>query len=155
QPSCPWHSTERSELRIQAGCTEWTGRAGSRQRPEGPRRLAAGRGRPYHGSVALFPGRRPHTDGGASFQSPVLRRGGTLAQATLNRPPPRAITQTKLLINTQWVAPAEGKHFDTLNPATGQVIAKVAEAGPADGDKAVKAARRALESGPWATMDAA
>ena len=35
------------------------------------------------------------------------------------------------------------------------MIAKVAAAGAADVDKAVKAARRALESGPWSTMDAA
>jgi aldehyde dehydrogenase (NAD+) len=78
-----------------------------------------------------------------------------MAQATLKRPTPPAIRQTKLLIDGKWVEPSDGKHFDTLNPATGQAIAKVAEAGPADVDKAVKAARRALESPPWKTMDAA
>jgi aldehyde dehydrogenase (NAD+) len=77
-----------------------------------------------------------------------------MAQATLKRPSPPAIKLTKLLINNQWVDPTEGKSFDTYNPATGEVIAKVAQAGPADVDKAVKAARRALESAPWATMDA-
>ena len=40
-------------------------------------------------------------------------------------------------------------------PATGEVIAQVAAGTAADVDKAVKAARRALESGPWTTMDAA
>jgi aldehyde dehydrogenase (NAD+) len=60
-----------------------------------------------------------------------------------------------LLINNQWVDPVDGGSFDTYNPATGEVIAKVAAAGPKDVDKAVKAARKALESGPWSTMDAA
>ena len=48
-----------------------------------------------------------------------------------------------------------GQRFDTYNPATGEVIAKVAAATAPDVDKAVKAARRALESGPWSKMDAA
>ena len=42
-----------------------------------------------------------------------------------------------------------------VDPATGEVIAKVAEASAKDVDLAVKAARKALESGPWARMDAA
>src|ERR1700739_4670002 len=78
-----------------------------------------------------------------------------MAQATMKRSAPPAIRQTKLLINNQWVDPVEGGTFDTYNPATGQVIAKVAAASAKDVDKAVRAARRALESGPWATMDAA
>src|SRR5438874_8236208 len=78
-----------------------------------------------------------------------------MAQATLKRPAPPAVKETRLFIDNKWVEPAEGKHFDTLNPATGQVIAKVASATAPDVDKAVKAARRALESGPWARMDAA
>jgi aldehyde dehydrogenase (NAD+) len=78
-----------------------------------------------------------------------------MAQATLKRPAAPAVTQTRLLINNQWVDPVEGGTFDTLNPATGEVIAKVAAATAADVDKAVKAARKALESGPWKTMDAA
>jgi aldehyde dehydrogenase (NAD+) len=65
------------------------------------------------------------------------------------------IHQTRLFINNQWVDPAEGGHFDTYNPATGEVIAQVAAGTAADVDKAAKAARKALESGPWATMDAA
>jgi len=65
------------------------------------------------------------------------------------------IRQTKLLINNKWVDPVEGKTFTTLNPATGEVIAKVAEGTGRDVDIAVKAARSALENGPWARMDAA
>jgi aldehyde dehydrogenase (NAD+) len=79
-----------------------------------------------------------------------------MAQAAAKkRPAAPAVKQTKLLIDNKWVDPVEGKSFETLNPATGEVIAKVAEASAKDVDKAVKAARRALESGPWATMDAA
>src|SRR6266513_1267803 len=66
-----------------------------------------------------------------------------------------AVKETRLFINNQWVDPAEGKTFDTYNPATGQVIAKVAHAGATAVDKAVKAARKALEPGPWGKMDAA
>ncbi|HEY4308850.1 MAG TPA: aldehyde dehydrogenase family protein [Pirellulales bacterium] len=63
--------------------------------------------------------------------------------------------QTKLLIDNQWVAPADGGSFETLNPATGEAIAEVAAGTAKDIDRAVKAARRALEDGPWSTMDAA
>ena len=75
--------------------------------------------------------------------------------ATMKRPAPPAVKLTKLLIDNQWVDPVEGGAFDTYNPATGEVIAKVAAASAKDVDKAVRSARRALESGPWATMDAA
>ncbi|MEX2287970.1 MAG: aldehyde dehydrogenase family protein [Planctomycetaceae bacterium] len=62
------------------------------------------------------------------------------------------IRQTKLLIDGKWVDAASGKTFETINPATGEVIAKVAEADKADVDKAVEAARRAFDSGPWSQM---
>jgi aldehyde dehydrogenase (NAD+) len=62
---------------------------------------------------------------------------------------------TKLFIDNKWVDPVDGGDFETINPATGEVLAKVAAADKADVDKAVKAARKALESGPWSTMDAA
>src|SRR5262245_25072066 len=75
--------------------------------------------------------------------------------ATINRSVLPAITQTRLFINNAWVDPLEGTCFDTLNPATGEVIASVAQGGAADIDRAVKAARRALEAPPYSTMDAA
>ncbi len=62
---------------------------------------------------------------------------------------------TKLLIDGHWVDPLDGDSFPTINPATGETIATVAAAGPKDVDRAVKAARQALESGPWSRMDAA
>jgi aldehyde dehydrogenase (NAD+) len=78
-----------------------------------------------------------------------------MATATAKRPAAPAVRETRLFINNEYVDPVEGKTFDTYNPATGEVLAKVAHAGPADVDRAVRAARRALESPPWATMDAA
>jgi aldehyde dehydrogenase (NAD+) len=78
-----------------------------------------------------------------------------MAQATAKRPAAPAVRETRLFINNKWTDPVDGKSFDTYNPATGEVIAKVAAASAGDVDKAVKAARKALEQGPWATMDAA
>src|SRR5438105_10069264 len=63
-------------------------------------------------------------------------------------------TPRKLLIDGKWVAASSGKTFDSIDPATGDVLARVAEGDKADIDLAVKAARRAFESGPWAKMSA-
>jgi phenylacetaldehyde dehydrogenase len=60
----------------------------------------------------------------------------------------------KLLINNEWTAPASDKYFDVENPATGEVIAHVAEGTKEDIDHAVRAARRAFESGAWPKMTA-
>jgi aldehyde dehydrogenase (NAD+) len=62
--------------------------------------------------------------------------------------------QTKLLIDGQWRDSLSGKTFATVNPATEEVIAEVAEGDAADIDLAVKAARKAFDSGPWRRMDA-
>src|SRR5450759_5349182 len=60
--------------------------------------------------------------------------------------------KTDLFINGEFVPSASGKRFVSVNPATGETIAEVAEAGKADLDRAVAAARAAFESGPWAEM---
>src|SRR3982750_4124561 len=62
--------------------------------------------------------------------------------------------QTKLLIDGQWRDSVSGKTFETVNPATEEVIAQVAEGDAADIDLAVKAARKAFDSGPWRKLDA-
>jgi len=59
----------------------------------------------------------------------------------------------KLFIGGEWVEAETGETIDVINPATGLVIAKVAAANAADVDKAVKAARKAFESGPWPAMN--
>ncbi|MGO9059052.1 MAG: aldehyde dehydrogenase family protein [Candidatus Binataceae bacterium] len=61
----------------------------------------------------------------------------------------------KLLINGEWVPAKSGKTFETVNPATEEVLAHVAEAEQADVDEAVRAARKALEEGPWSRMQPA
>src|SRR5271154_735133 len=58
----------------------------------------------------------------------------------------------KKLINGKWVEAASGKTFPTYNPATGEVLANVAEGDREDIDRAVKAARAAFETGPWSKM---
>jgi len=58
----------------------------------------------------------------------------------------------KMLIGGKWVDAVSGKTFETYNPATGEVLARVAEGDKADIDLAVKAARKAFESGPWSQM---
>ena len=60
----------------------------------------------------------------------------------------------KLLIDGKWVEASSGRTFPTTNPATGELITQVAEADERDVDLAVRAARRAFESGPWAEMSA-
>jgi phenylacetaldehyde dehydrogenase len=60
----------------------------------------------------------------------------------------------KMFINNQWVDSASGKTFPVYNPATGEVLAKVAEGDREDINRAVAAARKAFDSGPWAEMTA-
>lgn len=59
-----------------------------------------------------------------------------------------------LWIGGKWVKPDSGRTFETINPATEEVIANVAEGGESDIDKAVHSARQAFESGPWSRMKA-
>jgi aldehyde dehydrogenase (NAD+) len=59
------------------------------------------------------------------------------------------VDQRHLLIGGQWVAAASGETFETRNPATGELLAHVARGGAEDIDRAVAAARKAFESGPW------
>jgi phenylacetaldehyde dehydrogenase len=58
----------------------------------------------------------------------------------------------KMLINGKWVDAASGKTFPTYNPATGEILARVAEGDSEDIDRAVRAARGAFEAGPWRKM---
>ena len=65
------------------------------------------------------------------------------------------IERLQLLIDGKWRDGSGSELMDTYDPATGEVIASVAQATAQDVDLAVRAARRALECGPWATMAAA
>jgi phenylacetaldehyde dehydrogenase len=57
-----------------------------------------------------------------------------------------------MFIDGKWVAAASGKTFPVYNPATGEVLAQVAEGDREDINRAVKAARKAFEVGPWSKM---
>ena len=54
------------------------------------------------------------------------------APASKGSTPKVKVKQTKMLIDGKWVDSVSGKTFETINPATGQVIARVAEADKAD-----------------------
>src|SRR6202171_2004704 len=60
----------------------------------------------------------------------------------------------KMLIDGKWVNAASGKTFPSYNPATGEVLAPVAEGDREDIEQAVKAARKAFDHGPWRRMTA-
>src|SRR5579884_4172172 len=66
------------------------------------------------------------------------------------------IAPGKLLINGEWVEAQGGRTFETLNPATGELLTHVASATAADVDRAVQAARKAFDdqNGPWRKMTA-
>ena len=61
--------------------------------------------------------------------------------------------QYELFIGGKWVKPSKGKYFNTINPATEEKLARVAEASKEDVDKAVKAARNAYNK-YWKDMPA-
>jgi acyl-CoA reductase-like NAD-dependent aldehyde dehydrogenase len=61
----------------------------------------------------------------------------------------------KLFIGGKWLDAASGATYPTINPATAELITVIADAGAADADAAVKAARAAFDSGAWPEMSAA
>jgi phenylacetaldehyde dehydrogenase len=60
----------------------------------------------------------------------------------------------QMLIDGRWVDAASGKTFPSYDPATGEVLAHVAEGDREDVERGVRAARRAFESGPWPELTA-
>ncbi|KAH1235957.1 Aldehyde dehydrogenase family 2 member C4 [Glycine max] len=66
---------------------------------------------------------------------------------SLNKVP--TIKFTKLFINGDFVDSLSGKTFETIDPRTGDVIARISEGDKEDIDIAVKAARHAFDNGPW------
>jgi len=66
-----------------------------------------------------------------------------------------AMTETKkyqMLIDGNWTDASDGGTFESVNPATGQIWARIPEATELDVDRAVKTAAKAYRSGPWASM---
>jgi betaine-aldehyde dehydrogenase len=66
----------------------------------------------------------------------------------------KAVKTYRNYINGQWVEGSSKETFPVYDPATEEVIAQVASANSADVDEAVKAARTAFDSGPWAQTTA-
>jgi phenylacetaldehyde dehydrogenase len=60
--------------------------------------------------------------------------------------------QPRLLIAGEWVESASGRTLDVIDPATAKRVSSIADAGQADVDRAVAAARAAFEQGPWPDM---
>ncbi len=57
-------------------------------------------------------------------------------------------------INGEWVAPSDGRYFETVNPYTAEVWAQVARCTPEDANRAVEAAHTALTRGEWSKLNA-
>ncbi|XP_042503103.1 aldehyde dehydrogenase family 2 member B7, mitochondrial-like [Macadamia integrifolia] len=83
-----------------------------------------------------------------------ISRFNTAASLEVPVTPSVQINHTQLLINGQFVDAASGKTFPTLDPRTGDVIAHVAEGDKEDINRAVAAARKAFDEGPWPKMTA-
>ena len=60
--------------------------------------------------------------------------------------------QYDMLIDGEWKAAANGDYFDVENPATGETVARMANAGEEDVAEAITSAERAFKHGPWSTM---
>jgi phenylacetaldehyde dehydrogenase len=76
-----------------------------------------------------------------------------MKETQASRPVAQFLAATRnMLIDGKWVPALSGKTFEVKNPATGATMAHVAEADKEDIDVAVRAARRAFESGPWPAM---
>jgi len=83
-----------------------------------------------------------------------IHRFSTAAAAEELIIPPVQINYTQNLINGQFVDAVSGKTFPTYDPRTGEVIAHVAEGDAEDINRAVAAARKAFDEGPWPRMTA-
>src|SRR6266536_3380794 len=84
------------------------------------------------------------------FKAVATSPEGTM-QERLRRPDPMTETY-QLLIGGEFVDAASGETFDSIDPSTGEPFAKVAKGGPEDARRAVEAARKAFDEGPWPKM---
>ncbi len=105
-----------------------------------------------------WPVRRPFGEGsqGSSSARAAYHRGmtDTTSRAGTERESAASPTSVKMVIGGEQVDALDGQTFDVTNPATGEIIARAPLGGPADVDRAVKAAQKAFD-GPWSTWSAA
>jgi len=59
------------------------------------------------------------------------------------------IQKNDLLINNQFVPSSSGRYFHSINPSTGEALAQIADGTKEDAQKAIFAARKAFDQGPW------
>ena len=64
------------------------------------------------------------------------------------------IVRYEMLIDGEWIGASDGACFDSVNPTTKAVWSEIPEATEEDVDRAVRAAWRAGQEGPWKTMTA-
>ncbi|BAT76109.1 Aldehyde dehydrogenase family 2 member [Vigna angularis] len=103
-----------------------------------------------------------HSSGASLFHSLGRNSGGwrninrfsTSAAVEDLITPQVPIRYTQHLINGRFVDAASGKTFPAYDPRTGEVIANVAEGDAEDINRAVSAARKAFDEGPWPKMSA-
>src|SRR6201996_1611275 len=116
------------------------------------------------GRSTRIPWRRPLAGGRADAPRPAMAADGHSAARTLypnkhngEDRPMNVMTQIhpfldgktkRMLIGGKWLEAASGRTFETRNPATGEILAHVAEGDAEDIDRAVTAAREAFD-GPW------
>ncbi|CAH8364723.1 unnamed protein product [Eruca vesicaria subsp. sativa] len=91
---------------------------------------------------------------GKTFMNRARRYSSLAASLEGTITPPVKVQHTQLLINGKFIDSASGKKFPTLDPRTGEVIAQVAEGDVEDVNRAVVAARKAFDEGPWSRMTA-
>ncbi len=85
------------------------------------------------------------------------RQNGESSNVTLSRPKGESASSTpstQLWIDGAYVEPRSGHWYDDVDPASGDVVARIAQAGADDVDRAIAAARRAFDAGPWPRMTA-
>src|ERR671917_540946 len=70
----------------------------------------------------------------------------------IEAPASGGVRDYKMLIGGEWVDALSGNTFESINPYTGRAWATAPEAGEEDVDRAVKAARAAIDEGPWGKM---
>ena len=64
----------------------------------------------------------------------------------LSRP---ALLKTRAYVNGQWIGGDGGKSLDVLNPATGEIVASIADLGAAETERAIDAAAAATRPRTW------
>ena len=62
------------------------------------------------------------------------------------------MNEYKLFINNEWVAPQANEYMPSVDPSTGEIIAKIAKGKAVDAQKAITAARKAFDSGAWSGL---